>query len=191
MSGWVVTKIVSKGWYVLLALIIGITTFVVTTWLGNLGLVWQITTSEFLSIADKLKILFQLVGSIFTNFTPLSAFSAIAIAILFGINAALTLYSFRELRMTRESRSAGASAAGVGGLLSGLFGIGCAACGTLLLSPALAFFGASAVIAVLPFGGEEFGVLGVGLLMFSVAMQSRAISRPAICSISPIQLERT
>ncbi len=185
MSGWVIVQIFSKGWYVLLASIIALAAFVLTTWLGNLGLVWQITTSEWLSIVEKARILLALVGSIVTNFTPFSAFSAVATAILFGLNSAVAVYSFRELRASKSLGRTASSAAGIGGLLSGLFGIGCAACGTMLISPALAFLGAGTFVTLLPFGGQEFSALGVGLLIISLAIQLRAISQAAICPIIP------
>src|SRR5476649_2038407 len=98
MIGQALAEVFSKGWYVLLAATLALATFVLTTWLGNLGLVWQIATSQWLPMADKAKILVALIGSISTNFTVFSAFCTIAIAILFGMNIAVITYVFREHR---------------------------------------------------------------------------------------------
>ena len=69
------------------------------------------------------------------------------------------------------------------GLASGLFGVGCAACGTFVLGPVASFVGVSGLVAVLPFGGEEFGVLGIAMLGLSVVLTARKIGDPVTCSI--------
>ena len=177
-------QVFSKGWYVLLAIIIALATFVLTTWLGNLGLVWQIASSEWLSIADKTRILLALIGSIGTNFTVFSAFCTIAIAVLFGMNIAVITYVFREHRRQETESGQIVTAMSLGGLVSGLFGIGCAACGTFVLSPALAFLGAGKLVAILPFGGEEFGALGVGMLSLSLVTSAKKIGQPMLCQVT-------
>ena len=71
---------------------------------------------------------------------------------------------------------------GIGGLVSGVFGIGCASCGTFILSALLGFAGVAGAVAFLPFGGEEFGILGVVLWGFSVYVISKKITGPKICT---------
>ena len=177
-------QVFSKGWYVLLAATIALATFVLTTWLGNLGLVWQIATSQWLPLVDKAKIMLALIGSIGTNFTVFSAVCAIVIAILFGLNMSVITYAFRERRLLVGQFGKTQTIASLGGLASGLFGIGCAACGTLLLSPVLAFLGMGALVALLPFGGEEFGALGVGLLGLSLIISAKKIGQPVLCQVA-------
>ena len=77
----------------------------------------------------------------------------------------------------------GIAAASLGGLASGFLGVGCAACGTLILSPALTFLGVGALlVASLPFGGEEFGLVGVALLVLSLILGAKKISQLTACS---------
>ena len=71
----------------------------------------------------------------------------------------------------------------MGGLVTGVFGIGCAACGTFVLTPLLIAVGAGGLIAFLPFGGEEFGVLSTGILGFSIFLTSKKIQDPLTCKI--------
>ena len=174
----------SKGGYVLLAATIALATFVLTTWLGNLGLVWQIATSQWLPLADKAKISLALIGSISTNFKIFSASCAIAIDVLFGMNISVLTYAYRERRRLVRQSGQTLTIASLGGLASGVFGIGCAACGTLLLSPALAFLGIGTLVALLPFGGEEFGAVGVGLLSLSLVMSAKKIGQPMLCQVT-------
>ncbi len=179
-------QVFAEGRYILLAAATGLAVFILATWLPNLGLVWQISVSATIPLVDKVKVLAALVGSIGTNFTVFSALSTVAIAVLFGANAAMIayFYLFRR-RLVRQAGQAGpaGAAASLGGLASGSFGVGCAACGTFVLGPALAFVGAGGLIALLPFGGEEFGALGVGMLGFSLVLTARKIGEPVSCSL--------
>ena len=125
-----------------------------------------------------------LIGSIGTNFTIFSASSAIAIAALFGMNVAVIAYAFREQRRQVTQSGQTVTVASVAGLLSGLFGIGCAACGTFVLSPTLAFLGIGTFAALLPFGGDEFGALGIGMLGLSLVLCARKIGQSATCLVS-------
>ena len=88
-------QVFSEGRYILLAAATGLAVFILATWLPNLGLVWQIAASATVPLADKVKVLAALVGSIGTNFTVFSALSTVAIAVLFGANAATIAYFYR------------------------------------------------------------------------------------------------
>ena len=178
-------QVFAKGSYILLAAAMGLAVFILATWLPNLGLIWQIAASASIPLADKVQVLTALVGSIGTNFTPFSALSTVAIAVLFGANVAMIAYYFRVRRqIVRQAGQMGA-ATSLGGLASGFFGIGCAACGTFVLGPALSFIGATGLIALLPFGGEEFGALGVAMLGFSLVLTARKIGEPVTCPLPP------
>lgn len=169
--------------YILLATLSALFVFVLSTWLPNLGLVWQISTSSSIALADKIDVLLSLIGSIGTNFTVFSALSTIAISVLFGVNMAMIAYYFGSRRQVLRRAGHAGAAASLGGVATGLFGVGCAACGAFVLSPILSFIGATGLITLLPFGGEEFGLLGVGMLIFSIVLTARKIREPAVCAI--------
>ncbi len=176
---------VFKEWtYILIAVVVALVVFVFATWLPNLGLIWKITVSPSVPLLDKARILASLVGSIQTNFTVFSALYTIAIAVLFGVNAAMVTYYVKlQKRFSRQTGQASA-AAGLGGLASGFFGIGCAACGTFVLGPILSLVGATGLIALLPFDGQEFGVFGVGILGFSIFLVAKKIREPLVCPVA-------
>jgi hypothetical protein len=176
-------QVFAEGKYILLAAITGLAVFILATWLPNLGLVWQIATSESIPFADKLKVLTALIGSIGTNFTIFSALTTVLVAGLFGANVAVIAYYFRLRRQLIRQDGRVAAASSLGGVASGLFGVGCAACGTFVLSPALTFLGVGGLIALLPFGGEEFGVLGVAMLGLSLVLTARKIGQPVVCPV--------
>jgi hypothetical protein len=174
-------QVFAKGRYVLLAAGISLIAFILATWLPNLGLVWQIASSESVPLIDEITILTALIGSIGTNFTILSGLYTVAIAVLFGMNVAMLAYWFGQRRELVRQAGQGIAATSLGGLASGLFGVGCAACGTLVLSPVLSFLGASTLIGLLPFGGEEFGILGIAMLGLSLVLSAKRITQPIIC----------
>jgi len=164
--------------YVFLAVLVALATFTVAILLPNTKLVSQVVPDATIALGAKLRLLFSLFGSIQTNFTLISATYTIAIAVLFGINIALFVYYIR----TRRSVTGGTNAAaGIGGVVSGMFGIGCAACGTFILSWVLGLIGAAGLISFLPLGGEEFGILGLILLAFSVYMVARKVQEASVC----------
>ena len=167
--------------YALIAIILGLLVFLIAAWLPNIGLMWQIVVSPAVSLPDKATILASFAGSIATNFTVFSAVYMMAIAVLFGVNAAMVIYYLKQRASTWTARTG--AAAGLGGLASGFVGIGCAACGTFVLGPALSFLGATGLLALLPFEGQEFGVLGIGMLGFSVFLVAKKIAEPLACPL--------
>ena len=173
-------KVFRKPQYIFLATIASVTVFAFAAWLPNLSLIVEVMGHSGISFSEKLDLPISLLGSIVTNFTLLSASYTTAIAILFGINLAMMVYFLR--RKTKEARHGGFSA-GFLGLLSGVFGMGCAACGSLLLTSGLSLVGASGALALLPLAGGEFGILGVMLLGTSLYLTAKQIQNPAVCKV--------
>lgn len=167
--------------YALLALITSTVVFAVAVWFPNLTLIVEIMGHPGISFSQKLDLPISLLGSIATNFTLLSASYTIAIALLFGVNLAMTIYFLR--RKVSEVRQSGV-ATGFIGLASGVLGVGCAACGSLLLASGLSLVGASGILAFLPLAGGEFGILGVILLSVSIYLIAKQIQNPAVCKIT-------
>ena len=100
---------------------------------------------------------------------------ALPLAALFGLNVALVLHYMRD--QVRINHAAGASVAGI---VIGLLGVGCAACGSVLLASLL---GVGAV-AVLPFHGREFAWLGLAVTAFATFSIAEKIADPS-CALPP------
>lgn len=168
--------------YLFTASMVAMVVFALAVWLPNLRLIYTVLLSDTIPALSKLKLFVTLFGSIQTNFTIISASYTIAIAILFGVNIALLIYYVRSIREgLKGAKLTGAT--GIGGLVSGVFGIGCASCGTFILTSVLALFGASGVVAFLPLGGEELGLLGVGLLAYSIYLIAKKLREPLTCEV--------
>lgn len=175
-------KVFRKPLYLLLALAISAVVFAFAVWLPNLPLIVEIMGHPGISFSQKLDFPISLLGSIVTNFTLLSASYTIAIAILFGMNVSMIIYFL--WRRVDEVKQTG-MATGLFGITSGVIGMGCAACGSFLLTSMLSLVGASGVLAFLPLNGGEFGILGVILLGASLQMTAKKIQNHAVCKINP------
>lgn len=166
--------------YIALASTLAIAAFLFAVWLPNFGLIGEVFSTSSAPLASKLKVTMSLLGGIGTNFSFLSAGYTIAISALFGINFAMVVYF---LKRTRAGLGGQNLAVGVGGIASGALGIGCAACGSFILSTMLSSLGAAGALAILPLRGGEFGILSVALLAFSLILISKKIAAPLTCNI--------
>ena len=172
--------------YVVIALGFGFLAFVLSLWLHNLRLVADVIASPLFALPDKALFLTRLLGGIVTNTTPLSAVLIVIMSVVFGVNAALLMYSFR-----RRTRTAGVGTKGmtVGGIISAVFGVGCASCGTYLLGATLSSIGASGALASLPLRGQEFLWLSTGLLLMSVVWSAKSLAAARVCPMPVKQIE--
>ena len=173
-------KVFRKPIYALLALFTSAAVFALAVWLPNLSLIVKIMGHPEITISQKLSLPISLLGSIITNFTPLSASYTIAIAILFGLNVSMVVYFL--WRRIDQMKQVGI-ATGLFGIISGVIGMGCAACGSFLLTSVLSLVGASWILTFLPLDGGEFGILGVLLLSISIYLTAKQIENPNVCKI--------
>lgn len=140
-------------------------------------LVFILTEPEF-DAALKLKAAVRAVWSGRLAFAKASGPLVAAVALLFGWNVGLLAHRLKD--KIREERAAGA---GLAGMVIGLFGVGCAACGSVLLTTLFGAGAAAAVVGALPFKGAEFGVVGIAVILGSIHHVSKRIVDPDACAI--------
>lgn len=172
-------KVFRKPGFMVLGLIVSASVFAFAVWLPNIRLILDIVSSTDVPLVSKIQLPLTLLGSIGTNFTPLSATYTILIAILFGMYIAMITY-FLKRRIKEVGQ--GGVATGFLGITSGVLGVGCAACGSFLLT-SLSLVGASSVLTFLPLGGSEFGIIGAVLLAVAINMTAKKIEDPLVCKI--------
>ncbi len=162
-----------EGWIVAFAGCAFIVLFSIV--LSNLKLLGFILNEEYFSFGLKVKSVLQTLWSGRVTLAHAGGSVTAALALLFGVNAALIERYMR--RQVRLHQAAGASAIGV---LVGLLGVGCAACGSALLASLL---GAGGALAALPLRGQEFSWLGIALVVFSTFSLARKLVEPETCKI--------
>ncbi len=173
-------RVFTKGRYLVVSSAIFVTGVSLVLLLSNLGLLQTVFVSESISFGEKLVFLFSLYGSLVTNFTLLNAFSIILVIVLFSID--LTLLVFYIRRTQKAGRGFKRSRAkSLVGALSGVLGIGCAACGSVILTGVATALGATGLLLALPLHGGEFAFVGIVLLLWSIAYLVKKISDPLVC----------
>jgi hypothetical protein len=111
------------------------------------------------------------------TFTASTLILAVLGSLLAGINISLA-YTYMKAR--REIILKSGLYSGLG-LIFALLGIGCAACGTALLSIMLGFFGFSTMLNVFPYQGLEIGYIGIIFLLFATYSLSQKVATPGLC----------
>lgn len=152
--------------------------FLLQVWLPDLGLIWHVVTSSAFSPGEKVGFLWASVGAIRTNFTVLGAWLVGAVSILFGLSAALTVRYLRERLAVRD-----VSGMGVAGLLAALVGVGCSACGAVVLSALVGATATASFVGLLPLRGQEFTLLSAAILAAAVVVTARKLAEPVACEL--------
>lgn len=115
-----------------------------------------------LPLADRLILITEQYPFVGTNYSVVDGLAVLVVVALTGINLSLVAYHVREHDLSVSS--GGGSMVGV---VLGVAGAGCAACGSAVLIGILSLFGASGAVLLLPFGGLEISILAVVALILS------------------------
>ena len=174
-------RIFSKPQYLLSALLIAFVVFSLSILFPNRALIFKVVLSDSSTFTSKIRLILSMYGSIGTNFSKFSATYTSLVAILFGVNTAMMVYYIKKQQNVFKGTKV-LLGTGLGGLISGFLGIGCAACGTFVFTTLLSLIGVGAVTTFLPLGGKEFGIIAVGLLLFSIYRIDKKISAPLVCN---------
>ena len=151
----VLAKVYSEAKYILISFLAFISLIIFSAWLPNLALVKVIPIGLITALPSTL-------GSI--QFVYL-----ILVAVLFGISLSFSIYYLKHSSLL-EIKS-------FGGLVLAVLGLGCASCGSLILTPILGV-AAGGFLASLPLDGGEFAILGIGLMLWSLYSLAQKIDRP-------------
>lgn len=149
-----------KPAFLFLAAAVSIVFYEFIFWFLNLGLLHYLLTSPFLTVGDKLEMLIGSYSGIFH--LPLSplALTLFAVSIFQGVAVAALVYSIKKERAMQQGFLKEFGGTGIAGALS-VLGLGCAACGTSLVTPILTFFFATSSVAV----AEEVGLYSAVLAL--------------------------
>lgn len=127
------------------------------------------------TLFDRIVLVFNLLGGLFTNNTLLSASLLISTSLLAGINVALLVIKIKNTKAVSYKESGLSS----GGTIASVMATGCSSCGISILS----LIGIAGGLTFLPFGGIELGFIGLLLLLFSIYWTSKGISECEICKV--------
>lgn len=166
----------TRGAYITLAIVSSVFLYLGLVVVSNINLFQYTLFREDFSLSLKLQVL----TSAIKNLPEGSAITTIFLALLLGLNIAVITFYFRNKVSAFKAR---ASAASFMGALVGILGLGCAACGSFIIMTLIPFLGLGTLFALLPFHGQEFGVLGIILLLVSLYLTLKEITHPPACEI--------
>ena len=170
--------IFSRPTYVVLALILSIFVWTGIIWLSGYQVISYALTSDLFDWGTKLKILWTSLGSFNTNFTLSSQISVVFVSLLSGVNLSMLVYHFRSNFLLQKN-----SGMGMIGVAIGTFGVGCSACGSVILSSLFGVGTATLFVSWLPLQGLEFSIIGIFLILISIYLLAKKIQSPNSCSI--------
>jgi hypothetical protein len=174
----VILKVVTNSKYLILSTLVTLMIIAFAAWLPNLHLISRTVTSPTLTLWQKTNLLTSLLGSLQTNFTPLSRTVTIVSAALAGLQVSLLVYYLRQTAKLQQSM--GMSLVGI---VTSMLGIGCASCGSVVLTSLIGFSSTSVVLGILPFKGQEFGFIGIAILLYAIGFTVKKINQPYTCKV--------
>ncbi len=176
-------QVFSKPSYIIFSSLTFVFVLIFAIWLPNFRFLSHTATSNTFTFSEKFGIITSTLGGLQTNFSLLSRTLTILVSFLFALNSSFLV--FYLLRAVRLSKSAGL---GISGFVLSLIGIGCASCGSVILT---ALFGTGATagfIRYLPLKGQEFGIISIAILSFSIYLLAKKIKDPLICNAKPVSI---
>ena len=173
-----VIEIIRQPKYLTFAITVSLIVIAFAAWLPNLHLITKTMTSSTMTLWQKTNLLTGLLGSLQTNFTPLSRLITFISAGLAGVQVSLLVYYLRQT--ARIQQSMGMSALGVA---ASMLGVGCASCGSVVLTSLIGFGSATAILGFLPFRGLEFSIMGMGILLLAIHFTLKKINDPLVCGV--------
>lgn len=132
---------------------------------------------SFLTLDKKLSLFFVTLFDT-TQLTGLSILPLVVLVTIFGGLTVSLLYTYIKMRKDILFKSGLYSGFG---LVLALFGMGCAACGTILLQLVLSFFGFGGLMSFFPYHGVEVGYVGLVLLIANALFLSNKLGKPLVC----------
>lgn len=170
LMGRTVRLVLSIPRYAVGALVYGLVALSVFVFSRNLGLLRDVILFGDVPARARLRILAAMYPGVGPAYTPAQTLLLVTTAALVGINLALVTYHLLEHRLSLRGGSGG-----LGGVVLGTLGAGCASCGSALLVGLLSLVGASGLLTALPLDGLEFALLALALLVLSVYWTAKGL----------------
>lgn len=175
----VLHRVFGEARYIGLAILVAFLVLSAAVLSPHVGTIYQVALSDSFSVWNTTHFIGRLYGSLGTNFTLLAAVNTLVISMLLGLNIAMLVYYIRRRQMVVKDRHV--QLTGIGGLVSGVLGVGCAACGSVIVTATAGLFGVPGLLLFLPLHGAEFGILAIALLLVSLYYITKRIEDPLIC----------
>lgn len=164
-----IIKVLKKTNCLALAIGVSVLVMLVYAWIPN----WDLIKSH-----GSVRLLIALSGSLFTNLHTIDLVMLAITAVLTGVQVALVVS-----QLVSKSKIRARSGMGVVGIVASILGVGCAGCGSMLLTSVLGLTASGAILHLLPFRGVEIWLLGIVILVISIRGTVRGIEQAEACEL--------
>jgi len=172
----ILITIFKKPRYLILGFFVAAISFVVFSLSPHIGELRQAQRLD-VSLGADGSVFAETVGSMLRHSVEPTFVPTLLLALLFGVIISMMSFYYK----TQGQVLIKTSGAGTFGLIMGILGIGCSACGTLALTAVLGTLGLGSFVLFLPFRGAEFLYIGVCIMLFSVWQIVRLLRKPLTC----------
>jgi len=137
----------------------------------------SLLTFEYFTFGERLHLALVFLFSVKSSFLTTGVIFSFLGSLLGALNITLA-YIYFKLRaelLVKHHVYSGA------GLFVAFLGIGCAACGSALLTAMLGLLGLSSILGFLPYQGAELGVIGLLILAVTTMALAKKVVGPKVC----------
>lgn len=174
----VLKQILSIRIYQVTATVSAVIFLLLEIWLAHYSLLLFTFQNYVFTWRDKIQVLWVTIEMFFTIIPRSTQLLSILTALLIGLNIAGLHYYWKK--QIGGKKIAGASLAG---MAASILGVGCAACGSVVLSSLIGFAATTHILTILPLQGKEFSIFAIGILALSTYWILNKISAPGACEI--------
>lgn len=171
-------KIYSKKSDIVISIVVAIFVIIIGILLPQLEFLSQIFRSDLFGFNEKFSILGHVMIDTMRGMKLGAKFFLMIVAALSAMNITFFVYYTR----CRIKTHLGAGL-GIVGIIVGFLGIGCAACGSVLLTTLIGFVASTQLLGTLPFHGEEFSWLSIIILLIANYYLIKKINDPLVCKL--------
>jgi hypothetical protein len=134
------------------------------------------------SLGQTLFFIVSLLEGLVTLYSVIGTSVILLFAIFMSANSILLWqFVYQQRHLPKRSKTKRMSALNLSGVVAAAVGIGCASCGTAILFSVLSIFGAGGLLLWLPLHGEEVGLIGVLILIWSTWYLLGRMATPTVC----------
>ncbi len=176
-------RVYARPGYIALSLAVALMVCALSVYTINYDFVHFALASGLFSMGEQWRLLGEIAQAYYTAIGLESQIGIILVAALSAINISFFVYYMRH-RISKQR------AAGIGmiGIITGFFGIGCGACGSVLLTTLFGLGATTQVLGVLPLQGFEITLLSMAILLWGSIFLAHKIQDPDVCPITlPLQ----
>lgn len=162
--------------YISIASIISLLFFILFLALSQITVVLEFFSTQ-AAFVDKVEIVGIILYNSLVEMSIMQSLYLALLSVLSGTQVSLLIFLIK-----RESQTRGSLSRSIGGMILGVVGVGCSACGSILIVSIFSLFiGTGNALLFLSQWGWLIGIVGIGILLYAIVYTLRIIHRPQVC----------